>query len=277
MITTSEPDIKTNIIYFTSRCNLACTYCYEHLKDAEKNTISREDLVSLADNTFKREPDDEQTFFILFGGEATMQWDNVEFFMDYAYSKKENIRFNLISNGIRFLDDDFTNRFINNSHYRNGRLSIDISFDGMKGNSDRIYHNGKSSTEDMLQILSKLKLIAIQYRLRYTIHSSNIDVFVGDILKLIKYFSPARVVLGEVTEDLSPGQLKMLQAGKDKLLSLWNNQELQVPICTKYNEFCDTCNGCSINRDNLSLYTSNKEVQRPLVSEGLFDDFKYNK
>jgi len=274
-MTLSDPDVKTNIIYFTSGCNLACTYCYEHLKDAERNTISREDLVSLADNTFKREPDNEQTFFILFGGEATLQWDNVEFFMDYAHSKKENVQFNLISNGIKFLDDDFTNRFINNSHYRNGRLSVDISFDGMEGNKDRIYHNGKSSTEDMLQILSKFKLIAIQYRLRYTIHSKNIDHFVSDILKLIKHFSPSRVILGEVTEDLSPVQLEMLQDGKNKLLKLWNNQELRVPICTKFNEFCDTCNGCSTNRDNLSLYTSDKEVQRPLVSVGLFDDFKY--
>jgi len=274
MTVTKKPnsDLKTNIIYFTSSCNLACTYCYEHLMDAEKNTMSREDLMKAADNTFAREPDDEQTFFILFGGEPTTRWEDVKFFMDYARSKKENVQFNMISNGIRFLDNDFTRDYISNRHYKDGKIQLDISFDGMKGNVDRVYHNGKSSSEDMLTILSKLKLISVQYRLRYTIHKKNLDHFVQDILKLIKHFSPHRVILGEVMEQFDDEDMKLLETNKKSLLDLWNNQKLLTPVCEL---FCDTCNGCSIQRDELSLYTDNNEIKRPLVSVKLFDDFNY--
>jgi len=268
----NNKDIKTNIIYFTSACNLACTYCYEHLKDAEKNTMSREDLIKAADNTFKREPEDQQTFFILFGGEATLRWEDVKFFMDYCYSKKENVQFNMISNGIRFLDDNFTRDYLSNNHYQDGRLALDISFDGMEGNSDRIYPNGKDSSSDMLAILSKFKLIRLQYRLRYTVHLKNLHVFTDDILKIIKHFSPHRVILGVVNEQFGVNEDVLYRIGEEKLKTLWNKQELKTPICEL---FCDTCNGCTIHRDNLSLYTDSKEIQRPLVSTGLFDDFKY--
>jgi len=267
-------ELKTNIIYFTSRCNLACTYCYEHLKDADKNTMSRNDLMTAADNTFKREPEDQQTFFILFGGEPTTRWDDVKFFMDYARSKKDNVQFNIISNGIKFLDNDFVRDYINNKHYLDGKIELDISFDGMKGNVDRVYHDGKSSSEDMLTVLSKLKLINVQYRLRYTIHKKNLDHFVEDILKIIEHFSPYRVILGEVMEQFDEADMKVLQISKNSLLALWNKQKLLTPICEL---FCESCNGCSIQRNELSLYVDSNEIKRPLVSVGLFNDFNYKK
>jgi len=272
MITINEPNVKTNIIYFTSKCNLACTYCYEHLKDATKHTMSRDDLMVAANKTFAREPEDQQTFFILFGGEATLQWEDVKFFMNYARSKKDNVQFNLISNGIKFLDNDFTRDFINNKHYKDGKLALDISFDGMKGNIDRIYHSGKSSSEDMLTILSKLKVINVQYRLRYTIHQKNLDHFVDDILKIIQHFSPFRVILGEVNEQFNEADIEVLKQGKEELIQLWNSQKLKTPVCEL---FCDNCNGCEIHRSELSLYIDKKEINKPLVSIGLFDDFEY--
>jgi len=268
-------DVTTNIIYMTTACNLSCTYCYQHLDTAKKKHITREELVKAADSTLAREDKDTQTFFILYGGEVTLRWEDVKFFMDYVCSKKDNVQFNMISNGIRFLDNDFTKDFINNIHYKNGKVQLDISFDGMTGNKERIYHNGDESANDMLEILSKLKLISIQYRLRYTINKLNITHFVEDVLKLIEHFKPSRLVLGEVLEIFDEDDLILLKQGKKELLDLWHKQELTVPVCTRFDEFCKYCNGCEIQRDGLSLYSpEEKETFRDYTSIGLFEDFK---
>jgi len=260
-------DNKTNIVYFTSDCQLNCTYCYENLKDVEKSTISLEKLREAADEVIGREVINEQTFFILFGGEPLLEWDKLKYFMDYAVSKKENVQFNIISNGLKFKDDKFVSDYINNVHYKAGKITLDISFDG-KGNQERIFHSNKESTTDILYVLSLFKAINMPYRIRYTVHTHNIGVFVDDITNLIDSFNPSRIILGAVTEQID---INIFEHGKAKIIDMWNSQKIKVPICELV---CDTCNGCEIHRDNLSLYTSTKQISRTLVSSGEFSDFK---
>jgi len=257
---------KTNIVYFTSDCQLNCTYCYENLKDVRKSTISLEKLREAADEAIDRESD-EQTFFILFGGEPLLEWDKLKYFMDYAVSKKENVQFNIISNGLKFKDDNFVSDYINNVHYKAGRITLDISFDG-KGNKERIFHNNKESTSDILYVLALFKLLNMPYRIRYTVHSHNIGIFVDDIINLINSFNPSRIILGAVTDQID---INIFELGKTRILNMWNSQKIKVPICELV---CDTCNGCDIQRNDLSLYTSTKQINRALISEGKFSDFK---
>jgi len=239
-----EDNLRTNVVFFTTTCNLACTYCYQHVKDYPHKETSKEELIEIVDRTVEREGTDSQTLFILFGGEPTTRWENVEFFMDYAYFIKENVQFNIVTNGIKFKDDRFLKKFISNTHYKEGRLKLEISFDGIEGNSERIYPNGKDSTKDVVEVLFKLKETNTKYRIRYTVHKKNVKNFENDILKIMKYFKPERLILSEYEDDLSSDELKYVENIKNILIKKYYNNEINIPICMKYDEMCAVCGKC---------------------------------
>ena len=263
-------EAKTNIVYFTSTCNLGCTYCFESLDTVKAKHLSRQELIEIADTVINGEPINEQTQFVLFGGEPTLKWDEVIFFMDYCYSKKKNVSFNMVTNGIKFLDDDFFVEVFSNIHYVHNRLWIDISFDGLEGSVDRVYKNGSESAMDLVRILSKIKINNLKYRLRYTIHKKNIHMFVPDIIKAVNSFDPTRVIIGVVSEQLDDTDNELLEKGYQKLKSMWINNTLEVPVCEL---FCDSCNGCDVNRDH-TVFVSSDAIPKEQVSQGEFNYFE---
>jgi sulfatase maturation enzyme AslB (radical SAM superfamily) len=267
-------DIRTNIIYFTTKCNLACTYCYEALDEVNGINTSIEDLYKIADEAIEREPDDVQTFFGLFGGEPTLAWDNVEKFMDYAYSKKQNVHFEMITNGIKFKNEDFIHRVYNNEHVKNGRLSISISFDGIKGNVQRVYSNGKQSVYDVIEALAKLTYLGKRFRIRYTIHKDNIDTILEDIEDIMNNFKPLRIITSEVNSLFDSEDYRKIFIAYNTLKDKWNNGEIQIPICEL---FCETCTGCSITRSKLQYSIQDKKIVKDHRSIGAFDDFDFIK
>ena len=268
---TIEYDVKTNIIYFTTGCNLACTYCYEALDEKKGVVTSREDLKRIADETIEREPDDKQTFFELFGGEPTLVWENVEYFMDYAYSLKKDVYFEMITNGIKFKDDEFMFQVYNNKHVKEGRVSISISYDGLEGNVDRIYRGGKSSTMTVVEVLAKLTALDFKFRVRYTIHKKNILHMMDDIKKLNKHFTPERIITSEVNEQYDISDWELLRKNYTTLKYMWQQNEIQIPIC---DVFCESCDGCGIRRDNLQYFVGDKEFNKKAYSEIEFNHFE---
>ena len=269
---------RTNIIYFTTKCNLGCTYCYESLDEVNGVNTELEELYKIADEAIEREDPNMQTFFELFGGEPTLCWDNVEKFMDYAYSKKKNVRFEMITNGIKFKDLDFVERVYSNKHVSEGRVSISISFDGWKGNVDRIYRNGKQSREDVVIALSNLKTLELPFRIRYTIHPKNIDTVIEDIEDIIKFFNPQRIITSETTSLFTDEDFKKLYQTYKLLQMKWNNGEITTPVC---DIFCDTCDGCSVKRSKLQYYIKGERYSRDERNVGLtfnqFNNFKKDK
>ena len=266
-----EDSVKTNTVYFNNYCNLACTYCYETLGAVKTVKTSRQELKQIADAIIEREPKDMQTFFILFGGEPTLDWDDVVFFMEYVYMKKTNVYFNMITNGIKFLDDDFMFEVFNNIFYDKGMLSVDISYDGVNGNVDRIYQGGKSSTEDVIQVLAKLHEMDFKFRIRYTIHKKNINTFVEDIEKIITFFDPLRIITSEVNEQFNKEDNQKLKYGYAMLRWKWQNNEILTPICDL---FCDNCDGCGIRRMNLHYYVGDKEYEKLNGAQIEFNHFE---
>ena len=262
-------NIRTNIIYFTTKCNLNCTYCFQALDEVMGVDTPWEDLKKIVDETIQREGQDYQTFFGIFGGEPTLCWHNVEKFMDYAYSKKKNIHFEMISNGIKFCDEDFLFQVAENEHVKNGRLSISISFDGWEGNKDRVFRDGRQSREKVIQALSNLKTVGIPFRVRFTIHRHNIDTFVDDILKIMEYFEPKRVITSETNSLFNDEDFKKVYEGYTKLRTLWNERKIQIPVCEV---FCDSCDGCSMKRPKLTHYIGDKEFVK---DDGAAESFKH--
>jgi len=263
-------NVKTNTVYFTTACNLGCTYCYEELDTVKARKTSREELRNIADMVIEREPADKQSFFILFGGEPTLCWDDVVYFMNYAYRKKNNVHFNMITNGIRFLDNNFMFTVWNNEHMKQGRLSVEVSFDGKNGNVDRIYKTGEDSTADVVEVLAKLSELSLKFRIRYTVHKKNIDHFVGDIRTLLALFNPERIITYQVEEQLDDKDRAKLNRGHDELRWYWQTQEIQTPVCGL---FCDNCDGCGIRRMNLHYYIGDKNIKKYEADPGKFHHF----
>jgi sulfatase maturation enzyme AslB (radical SAM superfamily) len=248
-----------NIIYLTTACGLACTYCYEDLPNVKPKTMTREELEKIADETLERENPNEQTLFVLFGGEPTLEWDNAKYFMDYVYSKKKFVQFNMTSNGIKFLDDDFFNDYITNKHYIEGRLSLDISYDGKEANYKRIYKDGRDSTEDVVKVLKKFSKNNVKYRIRTTVSPDNINNLVEEIVSF-SIFNPQRVILSVNWNGFENYEqaLKQMKVLKNRITYLWNSNKLSFPVCELV---CETCDGCSQPKSQIYDYAPKSNVK----------------
>lgn len=245
-----------NVLYFTNKCNLACTYCYEDLPGRPPQILTKEQIRNHIDNILAREDPKSQTLIVLFGGEATLEWKNVCYAMEYAYSKKSNVHFNLTTNGIKYLSQKFIDETKNNKFYKLGLLSIDVSFDGI-GNKDRVFHNGKESTSAMLQVLTNLVKNNVKYRLRYTIQKNNIDNWYEDAHRLIKTFKPNRFITSVAWSTLKESDYLKLTQTRDLFRNDWINKKITVPICEL---FCDMCNGCGERKEIKTYYTDEGNV-----------------
>jgi len=246
-----------NVLYFTNKCNLACTYCYEDLPGRPPQIMTQEDIIKSIDAILERESNpNQQTLIVLFGGEATLEWDNVCFSMWYAYSKKKNVHFNLTTNGLRFLSQRFINKVKSNYFYQSGLLSIDVSFDGV-GNSDRIFHNGMDSTKTMLKVFSKLNENNVKFRIRYTIHSLNINYLYEDMTRIIKLFKPTRLITSVAWDQITKDDEIKLEEIKNRLRSEWINKSISVPVCEL---FCDMCSGCGERKALKTYFTTEGNV-----------------
>jgi len=261
-----------NVLYFTNKCNLACTYCYEDLPGRPPQILSKEDIVKSVDKILEREDPNQQTLIVLFGGEPTLEWENVCFAMNYAYSKKKNVHFNMTTNGVKYLSQDFIDLTKDNFFYKKKLLSIDVSFDGV-GNKDRVFHNGMESTPFMVKIFKKLLENNFRFRIRYTIHKLNIRRASEDITKIIKTFRPERLITSVAWDTLSEKDLKLLDSMKENLRLSWINNEIQSPVCSL---FCDICDGCSIRKEIKTYFTDEGNVTTHfnIDSSPKFRDFK---
>ena len=243
-----------NVIYFTNKCNLNCTYCYEDLPGRPPQIITKEQIRETVDAVLERESDPNvQTLFVLFGGEATLEWENVNYLMEYAYARKKFIHFNLETNGIKFLSDKFLNGFKKNYFHKHGHMTIDISFDGI-GNQERIFHNGEQTTSAMLKIFKRLNQAGIRFRIRYTVHNLNIHGAYEDLKRIVKTFGPDRVITSVAWDTLTQDEINYLRTLKNLLREDWINKTITVPICEL---FCDMCNGCD-DRKELKTYFSDE-------------------
>jgi len=261
-----------NVIYFTNQCNLACTYCYEDLSGRPRQILTREQIKDSVDIILDREPEDQQTLFVLFGGEVTLEWSNAEYMMEYAYSKKKNVHFNISTNGVMFRKDWFIVQYTNLKYNKLGLTSLDISFDGV-GNQERVTHNGKQSTPILMDVFRKLHLYSVPFRLRYTIHAENIGSLREDLKNIIQYISPERVITSVAWDTLNDQQLGLLKSEKELLRNDWLSNMINTPVCQM---FCDVCNGCTMQKDIKTYFTDegNVTTYKNKESTPKFNDFK---
>lgn len=266
------PGSAVNVLYFTNKCNLACTYCYEDLPGRPPQILTIQQIESSIDAIIEREDPNNQTLIVLFGGEPTLEWDNVCYAMQYAWTKKKNIHFNLTTNGIKYLSQEFINTTKQNKFYKMGMLSIDVSFDGI-GNKDRIFKNGLDSTNSMLQVFKNLNANRVKYRIRYTIQRQNVRNLYKDIALIVNTFKPLRLITSVAWDTLLEGDMVRLSDAKDRLRDDWINKRINIPVCEL---FCDMCNGCGERKELKTYFTDEGNVNTYGNYENApqFHDFK---
>lgn len=267
-----EKNTNVNILYLTTDCNFDCSYCYENLKNKVKRKMSRAEIMGAIDNAIKSEPADKQTLFVLFGGEATLAWDEAKFAMNYAMSKKKNVTFNLETNGYRFKSSKFIADYINTPAYRAKKLTLDISFDGI-GNEERKLKSGKSVTKDLLTIFKNLRILKIPFRVRYTVHPKNVNFLVQDFEAIDKTIHPGRIIVSIAYELLQDGDEKKIEESKNIILKKFSHHEITASIC---NWVCECCDGCTCMKEFNSYYSYEGNINKIRFTEssGKFNHFK---
>lgn len=262
---------SVNVIYFTTACNFACTYCYEQLKGKPIKRLTTEEIQKNIDTILANEPEDQQTLFVMFGGEVFLEWENAKFFMNYAYSKKKNVHFNFETNGYKFKSEKFIEDFKNTLQYRAGIVSVDVSFDGL-GNTQRVLRNGRQTTPFMLDIFKKLHKHNVPFRLRYTIHKENVRVFDKDVRNIAKFIKPKRIITSIAYSTLNKEDIDFIESAKGKIHDDFKCGAIDIPICEMC---CESCNGCSMSKQFKSYYTKDGNINKLLISDNspVFKDF----
>lgn len=83
-----ENKIKVATITLTQKCNLACTYCYEHYKS--QKVIDFETAKAIIDSEFAKLDEKERIEFDLFGGEPFLEFELIKRVTEYICSVKGN-------------------------------------------------------------------------------------------------------------------------------------------------------------------------------------------
>lgn len=236
---------NTNIIVVTNKCNFNCTYCFEQNKIRKKDEfiISKAEIEKYIDDIKQNE---KNPVIVIFGGEPLLAWDRIEYIFEYAKKSRLNPWYTMNTNGYRFKNANFFKRFCDNEVVKNGHLSTEISFDGI-GNVDRVLKSKRSTTNDLINILYKFKENRIKFRISYTIHNSNEDIFDLDIKNIIKTFKPERLIIN--IDYSSNSRITNEEKVKEKLNSLKSFK--LCPICRVH---CDECNLCESLTEKYKYY-----------------------
>lgn len=153
---------KTITFQLTDACNLCCSYCYQINKG--KRVMSFETAKEFVDLLIKESYDPESYVYIentpaiiveFIGGEPLLETKLMTDIIDYVRYRliqehhpwAQYVLFSLISNGVRYFEDDVQKMIQKN----NNRLSFGISLDGCKELHDmcRVFPDGVTGSYDL--------------------------------------------------------------------------------------------------------------------------------
>lgn len=155
--------LTTMVLNVTSKCNLACTYCYEYGEDKVVDVVKKElprfmdyeTAKQSVDFMFQSSGSNEAVNLTFFGGETLLNFEVLQRTVVYALGRGaqlgKEVRFSLTTNGT-LLKPEIIEWLIEN------RVGVTISVDGPKEMQDRhrVFHNGKGSYEVMMPKVKEL-------------------------------------------------------------------------------------------------------------------------
>ncbi len=185
-------------IQITGKCNLACKYCYNE-SEIRQDTMSWDTFKNSIDLFFSHPYKDNGIKFLIYGGEAALEWELFKKSVEYIYKCSETAKISahvcLISNGT-LINDEMV------KYIKDNNIGIGISFDGHMGYNDEMREdaNGKHTTERIIGTIKKFKGYPLLYVLT-TITSKNDNALFEIADYLNKLSVPAAAIRPFVTLD----------------------------------------------------------------------------
>ena len=175
--------LTTMVLNVTSKCNLACTYCYEYGEDrivpesGKPRFMSEETARESVDFMLRESGQNEVAHLTFFGGETLLNFKVLQKTLAYARERGEEmgkeIQFSLTTNAT-LLRPEVIEWLTEN------RVGVTISIDGPKDSQDkfRVFKNGMGSYE---VVLPKIKELLRRHKTRpigarVTLTRQNLDV-----------------------------------------------------------------------------------------------------
>lgn len=177
--------LTTLVMNVTSKCNLACTYCYEYGEDrivdvatkALPRFMSEETARQSVDLLFARAGANRVVHVNFFGGETLLNFEVLKRSVVYAREKAaaagRHVEFSITTNGT-LLRPGIIEWLAENE------ITVTISIDGPKEAQDRfrVFHNGRGSYDVMMPKVRELlrRHTARPIGARVTLTRGNLDV-----------------------------------------------------------------------------------------------------
>ncbi len=141
-------------LFLTTRCNLACDYCYN--EGIEQKDLSFEKAKKIVD-WFLEQSFEEEKGISFFGGEPLLKFDLMKKIVAYAKSRDPEIKFSITTNGT-LISEEHVQFFNKNFKY------FVLSLDGPREVHDthRKFKDGSGSFDSIdFAVLKKIKGLAI--------------------------------------------------------------------------------------------------------------------
>lgn len=239
--------LTTLVMNVTSKCNLACTYCYEYGEDrivdvatkALPRFMSEETARQSVDLLFARAGANRLVHVNFFGGETLLNLEVLKKSVLYAREKADaagkRVEFSITTNGT-LLKPEIIEWLAENA------ITVTISIDGPKEAQDRfrVFHNGKGSYDVMMPKVRELlqRHTARPIGARVTLTRGNLDV-VGIFRHLTEEIGFQEVGFAPVTT--APGRdFALDEPGYDHMLDQFGvlaHEFLEAAVAGRHHGF----------------------------------------
>jgi len=248
---------RTNIIYLNTDCNLRCTYCYE--SSSRKGLPDQIDCTPAMIDEFlaeicTREKNVISTIVIM-GGEPFLRFDLIQYTIARAFqlsgpNKHKGFGISLITNATLFNNKKLNSlkSLIEKVKKNNVNVNIEISYD-CSGQFKRKFPDGSNSKTLVEKSINSLIEKKIPFKIIYTVHSSNYNNVVKDIIYILEKWKSEylfRITIGYAYQELDD-VLKIQNAGKNiktKIIPYMESifKKYRKPICGHVCHLCKICN-----------------------------------
>lgn len=181
----SAVPLQTMVLNVTSKCNLACTYCYEYGEDRVVDDsadpmprfLDEQTARKSVDFMFRQSGANPIVNLTFFGGETLLNFPVLKSTLAYARRMGEEagkrVRFSLTTNAT-LLKPEIVEWLVDNE------VGVTVSIDGPKEMQDRfrVFHNGRGSYEVVLPKIRELlrRHTAMPIGARVTLTRQNLDI-----------------------------------------------------------------------------------------------------
>ena len=181
---------RVNVLYLTTRCNMACDYCYEEasrLNLPEQINIKEDDIDKYLEEIRCRERNCSSTVVIM-GGEPFMNLKMLNYTIKRMGSIKHKWGVSIITN-CTLLDNKLQMiKDLLRIKKENTSITFELSYDA-SGHFRRVYRNSTVSTKNRVEeVILKFVENRIPFKISYTLHRDNYHNFVKDYIYMCEKF-----------------------------------------------------------------------------------------